>query len=250
MRMGSQVAAIVNEELASAIFALEATILSVSGGRAKVQPTARRIFADNDEPFEYEAISDVRLLSLVWNGGASGVSGQVKAGDSCLLIAISHGDAEEPDHKTLSACAAITGFSDSAAHTLPDEVGVRVFSGKASITLDDNNVTVESGGGAKAVLAGAAITFDAPEGFTFNGNSKFNGDVGIVGNMSQTGGEGGGGSASFGGDVQIAGTSKAADHLSGGVSGKDHEHPNGNDGKPTGSPIATAIKKLFKGFMK
>lgn len=240
MRSVSQVAAIVNEELASSIFALEATIVSVTGGKAKVQPTARRVFGDNDEPFEYEPISDVRLLSLVWNGGASGISGQVKAGDSCLLIAISHSDAQEPDHKTLSACAAITGFSDVAAHAFPDNVGVRVYHGNANVTLNDDNVTVESGGGAKAVLAGAAIAFDAPEGFTFNGNSKFNGDVGIVGNMTQTGGEGGGGSAKFGGDVEIEGTSTAADHKSGGVSGKDHEHPNGDDGKPTGKPTPTA----------
>ncbi|MGK0743593.1 phage baseplate protein [Yokenella regensburgei] len=237
MRPVSQVSAIVNQEMASAIFALEATIVSVKGGKAKVKPTARRMFGDNDEAFEYEAISDVRLLSLVWNGGKSGVSGSVKAGDSCLLIAISHSDAQEPDHKTLSACAAITGFSDLAAHTLPDSVGMRIFHESAFITLDDKRIAIENGGGASLVFDGGGITMNAPDGYTINGNTQMNGDVGIAGNMTQTAGSGGGsGKAKFSGDVEIEGTSTAADHRSGAISGKDHEHPNGDGGNPTGKP--------------
>lgn len=213
MRTVSQVSAIVQGELASALFSLEAEIVSVSGGKAVVQPTARRIFGDNDEPYEYEAVSDVRLLSLVWNGGQSGISGDVKAGDSCLLIAISHADAQEPDHKTLSACAAITGFNDMAAHTMPDSVGIRIFHAAANITLDDNNITVDNGGGAKLVLNSGGITLDAPAGFTVNANTQINGNV------------------------DITGTSTAADHKSGGVSGKSHKHKeNGDGGGTTDAP--------------
>ncbi|HEY2452855.1 MAG TPA: phage baseplate protein [Scandinavium sp.] len=239
MRSGSQVAAIVNEELASAIFTLEATIVSVSGGKAVVQPTARRVFGDNDEPFEYEPISDVRLLSLVWNGGASGVSGEVKAGDGCLLIAISHSDAQEPDHKTLSACAAITGFSDLAAHPFPDNVGLRIFHAAAFITLDDNNITVDNGGGAKLVFNGGGITLDAPAGFTVNANTQINGNVGIAGDMTTTAGAGGGtGRAAFAGDIQVNGVSAAIDHNSGGISGIGHTHKeNGDGGGITDAPM-------------
>lgn len=231
MRAVSQVSTIVNQEMASAIFTLEAKIVSVSGGKAVVKPTARRVFGDNDEPYEYEAISDVRLLSLVWNGGKSGISGEVKAGDDCLLIAISHTDEQEPDHKTLSACAAITGFSDIAAHTMPDSVGLRLFHAAAFITLDDDDITIDNGGGAKLVLNGNGITLDAPGGFTVNADTQINGNVGIAGNMSQTGGSGGGGGkATFSGDVDITGTSTAADHNSGGVSGKGHKHKENGDG--------------------
>ncbi|MNB60034.1 hypothetical protein D3C81_31620 [compost metagenome] len=237
MRLASQTAAIVHSELSGLLFALEAKIVSVAGGRATVQPTAKRIFPDNDEAYDYSPVDNVRLLSLVWGGGKAGVSGKVTAGDTCLLIAISHGDEEEPDHKNLSACCALTGFSDQSAFPMPDGVGVRIFQGDASITLDDQIITLLTGGGAQAELKGGAITFDAPEGFTFNGNSKFNGDVGIVGNMSQTGGEGGGGTARFGGDVVIEGTSTATDHLSGGVSGLLHKHKeNGEGGGVTDPP--------------
>lgn len=238
MRAVSQVSTIVNQEMSSAIFTLEAKIVSVSGGKAVVKPTARRVFGDNDEPYEYEAISDVRLLSLVWNGGKSGISGEVKTGDDCLLIAISHTDAQEPDHKTLSACAAITGFSDIAAHTMPDSVGLRLFHAAAFVTLDDDDITIDNGGGAKIEMKGAAIGFTAPGGFTFNGKSLFNDDVTIAAGMSQVAGsEGGVSKATFSGDVEITGTSTAADHISGAISGMTHEHPNGDGGKPTGQPI-------------
>lgn len=238
MRTVSQVSAIVQGELASAIFSLEATIVSVASGKAVVQPTARRIFGDNDEPYEYEPISDVRLLSLVWNGGQSGVSGVVKAGDSCLLIAISHADAQEPDHKTLSACAAITGFNDMAAHTMPDSVGIRIFHAAANITLNDNNITVDNGGGAKLVFEGGGITLDAPAGFTVNGNTQINGNVGIAGDMTTAAGAGGGtGRAAFAGDVQVNGTSAAIDHVSNGISGSGHKHKeNGDGGGVTDAP--------------
>jgi len=239
MRSVSQVSSIINQEMSSVIFALEARIISVSGGKAVVKPTARRPFGDNDEPYEYEAVSDVRLLTLVWNGGNSGVNGSVKPGDSCLLIAISHADAQEPDHKTLSACAAITGFSDMATHSMPDSVGLRLFHAAAFITLDDDDITIDNGGGARLVLNGDGITLDAPGGFTVNANTQVNGNLGIAGNMSQTGGEGGGGKASFAGDVDIAGTSTAADHNSGGISGKDHtHHENGDGGGITDAPTA------------
>ncbi|MBS3045996.1 phage baseplate protein [Enterobacter mori] len=240
MRAVSQVSTIVNQEMASAIFTLEAKIVSVSGGKAVVKPTARRVFGDNDEPYEYEAISDVRLLSLVWNGGKSGISGAVKAGDDCLLIAISHTDAQEPDHKTLSACAAITGFSDIAAHTMPDSVGLRLFHAAAFITLDDDDITIDNGGGAKIEMKGSAIDFTAPGGFTFNGKSLFNDDVTIAAGMSQVAGsEGGVSKATFAGDVDITGTSTAADHNSGGISGKGHQHKeNGDGGGITDAPMA------------
>ena len=240
MRSVSQVSSIVNQEMASVIFALEARIVSVSGGKAVVKPTARRPFGDNEEPYEYEAVSDVRLLTLVWNGGKSGVNGSVKPGDSCLLIAISHADAQEPDHKTLSACAAITGFSDIAAHTMPDSVGLRLFHEAAFITLNDEDITIDNGGGAKIQMKGSAIDFTAPGGFTFNGESLFKDDVTIAAGISQVAGsEGGVSKAKFAGDVDITGVSTAADHNSGGISGKGHKHKeNGDGGGITEAPTA------------
>lgn len=247
MRLVSQIASIANSELSGALFALEATIVSVAGGTATVQPTAKRIFPDNDEAISYPPVSGVRLLSLCWNGGKSGVSGEVKAGDECLLIAISHSDGEQPDHKMLSACCAFVGFNDKAEHTMPDSVGIRIFHSAANITLDDDNITVDNGAGAKLVFDSSGITLTAPGGYTVNadttingkttinglttvnGETELNGDVDIAGNLNQEGGEGG--MASFGGDVNIEGVSISTDHLSGGgtVSGLSHEHKVGDE---------------------
>lgn len=101
---GSQVNAIVEQVLNSAIFALEAVIVSVGEGRATVRPTPKRSFGDNPEPVAYPVVENVRLISLVWDGGKSGIGGRVLPGDECLLIALSHGDGDEPDHKNLLKC--------------------------------------------------------------------------------------------------------------------------------------------------
>jgi hypothetical protein len=92
------------------------------------------------EPIAYPAVENVRLVSLVWDSGKSGVSGRVSPGDECLLIALSHGDGDEPDHKTISSAIAICGFSDVASHQMPDKAGLRVFSGSAFVEWDDGSI--------------------------------------------------------------------------------------------------------------
>lgn len=238
MRQSAQIESVINGEISSLIFALDATVVSVAGGIATVQPTPRRIFPDNDDAFSYSTVSGVRLLSLVFDGGRSGVSGRVNPGDPCLLIAISHTDAGQPDHKNFSACCALTGFSDASAYPMPDSVGLRIFHASAFVTLDDNNITVDNGGGAKLVFDGGGITMTAPDGLTINANAQVNGNLGVAGDMTTTAGaEGSSGRAAFAGDIQVNGTSAAIDHYSGGISGKDHTHTNGNNGNPTGKPI-------------
>ncbi|HEE0093317.1 TPA: phage baseplate protein [Citrobacter braakii] len=236
MRTSSQLSAIISQELNAALFALEAKIVSVSGGRATVLPTATRTFGDNPEPIAYPEVENVRLVSLVWDGGKSGISGRVKPGDECLLIALSHGDGDEPDHKTLSSAVALCGFSDFASHKMPDSAGLRVFSGSAFIELDDGSIKGDTGQGATFEFTGNKMTANAPGGIDMTAPmTTINGNLTISGSISQ--GAGGGGNAKFGGDVEITGTSEAADHISGGKSFNDHKHQEQGDGKPTSPPL-------------
>lgn len=235
MRAGSQISAIVEQSLNSALFALEAKIVSVNGGHATVQPIPKRTFSDNPEPIAYSVVEGVRLISLVWDGGKSGISGRVSPGDECLLIALSHGDGDEPDHKTISGGVAICGFSDKAIHQMPDGAGLRAFSGSAFIEWDDNHIKAASGGGAVLTLEGDKASLVAPGGIEMTAPmTTINGDVNISGSVIQ--GAESGGKATFGGDVSIAGTSEADDHISGGKSGKSHTHIEKGDGKPTSPP--------------
>ncbi|NUL35074.1 phage baseplate protein [Kosakonia sacchari] len=236
MRTQTQVNAIADAVLNGAIFALEAVIVSVSGGRATVKPTPKRLFGENPDPVAYSAVENVRLMSLVWGGGKSGISGSVKAGDPCLLVALSHGDGDEPDHKTLANCVALTGFSDVSAHAMPDSTGVRVFSDSAFITLDDNSVGIDSGGGASITLTGDKISIKAPGGLTLDApETTATRNMTIAGAISQGEGESGG-NATFGGDVDITGTSTATDHISGGKSGGNHTHLGHGSGNQTDAP--------------
>lgn len=234
MRTGSQVNAIVEQALNSAIFALEAVIVSVGEGRAIVRPTPKRSFGDNPEPVDYPVVENVRLITLVWDGGKSGISGRVLPGDECLLIALSHGDGDEPDHKTFSNAVALCGFSDKSIHQMPDSPGIRVFSGSAFIEWDDNHIKAATGGGAQIVMDGDKIKFIAPGGHDFTGKATFHDDVTMEKGLSQ--GEGSGAKATFGGDVKVTGKSEAADHISGGKSGKDHTHISNGQGKETNKP--------------
>ena len=52
----------------------------------------------------------------------------------------------------------------------------------------------------------------------------------ISGSISQ--GAGGGGDATFNGNVTVTGNSTAADHISGGISGKTHTHKDDGRGEP------------------
>lgn len=234
MRAASQITAIVEQALNSSLFALEAKIISVSGGRATVKPTPKRAFGDNADPVSYAEVENVRLVSLVWDGGKSGVSGRVKSGDECLLIALSHGDDDEPDHKTISSAIAICGFSDVAAHKMPDGAGLRVFSGCAFVEWDDNHIKAATGGGAEIVMDGDKIYHNAPGGHDFTGVARFRDDVTMDKGLKQ--GESSGAKAEFGGDVDIAGVSKADDHESGGKSGKNHTHLENGQGNQTNKP--------------
>ncbi|WP_410735091.1 phage baseplate protein [Citrobacter koseri] len=233
MRAGSQVTAIIENVLNSALFALEAVIVSVGEGRGTVRPVPKRSFGDNPEPVAYPVVENVRLLSLVWDGGNSGVSGRVSPGDECLLIALSHGDGDEPDHKTFSNAVALCGFSDKSIHQMPDSPGIRIFSGSAFIEWDDNHIKAATGGGAQIVMDGDKIYHSAPGGHYFAGVAQFHDNV-IMDKGLQQGA--GGEKAKFGGDVDIKGKSEAADHISDGKSGKDHTHLENGQGSQTNKP--------------
>lgn len=235
MRPGSQVTAIIEQALNSALFALEAVIVSVYEGRATVRPTPKRLFGDNPDPVAYPIVENVRLLSLVWDGGKSGISGRVLPGDECLLIALSHGDGDEPDHKTLSNSVALCGFSDKAIHQIPDSPGVRIFSGSAFIEWDDGSIKGDTGQGATFAFTGNKMTVNAPGGIDMTAPmTTINGNLTISGSISQ--GAKGGGNAEFGGNVKVTGTSEAADHISSGKSGKSHKHRENGQGNLSDEP--------------
>ncbi|ASM07226.1 hypothetical protein BVG91_09390 [Serratia marcescens] len=189
MRGVSQVNAMIQQEISGMLVALEGVVVSVNGGFGTVKPSARRVFEDNDEPVSYPEIEGVRLMSLIWGGGKSGVSGKVSAGDGCLIIALSHGDNEAPDHKTLSSCVALCGFSSDSAYPFPDSVGVRIFHQAAQILIDEENITLDNGAEAKIELSGGEIKLVAPAGFNIKGNTAIEGDLSWTGTGTGSGGK-------------------------------------------------------------
>ncbi|EBF9479478.1 phage baseplate protein [Salmonella enterica subsp. enterica] len=247
MRAVSQVSSMLAQETGAMLFALEAKIISVEGGRGTVKPTVKRWFDDNDEPTEYPEVDDVRLLSLVWNEGKTGVTGQIKAGDPCLLIALSHGDGDAPDHKSLSNCVALCGFSDESIKPFPGGDALTLFHDQAYVTLRDGEIEVADGEGdvinmkkdvitatvisnASAVLTTGSVLLTAPAGAFITANTTIIGNLQIIGNLSWTGTASG-----VPGESGLGGSLSVRQAWINGIEHSTHEHPD-YDGK-TGKPV-------------
>ncbi|TRL55020.1 phage baseplate protein, partial [Citrobacter youngae] len=100
---------------------------------------------------------------------------------------------------------------------------------------DDGSIKGDTGQGATFAFTGNKMTVNAPGGIDMTAPmTTINGNLTISGSISQ--GAKGGGNAEFGGDVKVTGKSEAADHISGGKSGKDHTHISNGQGKDTNKP--------------
>jgi len=64
---------------------LPGVITGYSNGRASVQPTPKRRFADGDV-LTFPILQNVRVCWPSFSGGSAGVKGPIKAGDKCLLV--------------------------------------------------------------------------------------------------------------------------------------------------------------------
>lgn len=247
MRAVSQVRSMIQSETGAMVFALEAVIVSVNGGKATVKPTVKRWFDDNDEPTEYPEVEDVRLLSLAWNGGKTGVTGKVKEGDPCLLIALSHGDEDAPDHKSISRAVALCGFSDESLFPFPGDDALTLFNDETYFTMREKEVEIGDGAGevlqmkkdftsivtrsgANAILQAGSIHLTAPAGATITANTTIEGNLSVIGNISWTGTASGVPGAEGGGSLRV---DKA---WIGGVEQSTHGHKENGEGRVTDQP--------------
>lgn len=134
---------------------LPATIVSYSNGRATVQPTPKRRFADGDV-LDFPILQNVRVCWPSFAGGAAGVKGPVLAGDKCLLV---------------FAQQAVDGTDDARRFDISDAYAVMCDLGSAGGGDSANNdaMTLFYGTAHVRITRGGKLIINAPAGVDIAG---------------------------------------------------------------------------------
>lgn len=127
---------------------LPGTIVSYANGRAKVQPTPKKRFADGSV-IDFPILQNVRVCWPAFAGGQAGVKGPVRQGDSCLLI---------------FAQQAVDNTDDLRHFDLSDAYCVMTHSGAVGAGTDNSTMTMFFGSAYIRISEGGLMTINAPAG--------------------------------------------------------------------------------------
>lgn len=131
---------------------LPGMIVGYSNGRASVQPTPSKRYADGDV-LPFPILQNVRVCWPSFAGGMAGVKGPVLPGDKCLIV---------------FAQQAVDGTDDMRRFDISDAYVIPCDLGTAGAGDSGNNdaMTVFYGAGSIRISAGGAVTITAPGGVT------------------------------------------------------------------------------------
>lgn len=139
---------------------LPGVIVSYANGRATVQPTPKRRFADGDV-LPFPILQNVRVCWPSFAGGMAGVKGPVLAGDKCLIV---------------FAQQAVDGSDDMRRFDISDSYVIPCDLGTTGAGDSGNNadLTVFYGPGAIRISASGSVTITAPGGVSIDSPSVSN----------------------------------------------------------------------------
>lgn len=172
---------LIRSQLVDVNTCIPATIVAYENGRASVQPTVSKRFADGDV-LEFPIIRNVRVCWPSFAGGLAGIKGPVLSGDACLLI---------------FSQQAIDGSDDRRIFDLQDCYAVMMSQGQATQgqSKDNEKMAVYYGNAFVKIDSSGAIEINAPSGLTINAKTTQNGELDVSGDtkingaVTQTGGD-------------------------------------------------------------
>lgn len=141
---------LIKSQLLDVNTSIPGVIVSYEDGLAHVRPVGKKRFADGDV-LDYPIIPNVRINWPSFSGGAAGVKGPVKAGDSCLLV---------------FAQQAVDGSDDRRMFDLQDAYAVMCDLGKtgAGDSSNNNDMTMFFGSAYIRLTAAGKLEIKAPGG--------------------------------------------------------------------------------------
>jgi len=203
---------------------LPGVIVSYANGRASVQPTPKRRFADGDV-LTFPILQNVRVCWPSFSGGSAGVKGPIKSGDKCLLV---------------FAQQAVDGTDDARRFDISDSYCIPCDLGSAGAGDSGNNadLTVFYGAASMRLTAGGALLITAPGGVTIEAPSTTNTGTltieGLLSYMAGMAGVGGGAGSTIIGELTQAGGALSSN----GITLSTHVHSGVQSGPSnTGAPV-------------
>jgi hypothetical protein len=134
---------------------LPGTIVSYSNGRATVQPTPKKRYADGDV-LSFPILQNVRVCWPSFAGGLAGVKGPILPGDKCLII---------------FAQQAVDGSDDMRRFDISDAYVIPCDLGNAGAGDSGNNdaMTMFYGAAHVRITKGGKVVINAPAGLDIVG---------------------------------------------------------------------------------
>lgn len=139
---------------------LPGVIVSYANGRASVQPTPKRRFADGDV-LPFPILQNVRVCWPSFAGGLAGIKGPVLPGDKCLIVFAQQAVDGSDDMRR---------FDISDAYVIPCDLGTA----GAGDSANNADLTVFYGPGSIRISASGSVTITAPGGVSIDAPSVTN----------------------------------------------------------------------------
>lgn len=139
---------------------LPGVIVSYRNGRASVQPTPKKRYADGDV-LPFPILQNVRVCWPSFAGGLAGVKGPVLPGDRCLIVF---------SQQAVDGTDDMRRFDISDAYVIPCDLGTA----GAGDSGNNADLTLFYGPGSIRISSGGAMTLTAPGGVTIAAPSVSN----------------------------------------------------------------------------
>jgi len=203
---------------------LPGVIVGYANGRASVQPTPSKRYADGDV-LPFPILQNVRVCWPSFAGGMAGVKGPILPGDKCLIV---------------FAQQAVDGTDDMRRFDISDAYVIPCDLGAAGSGDSGNNdaMTVFYGPGSIRISSGGAVTITAPGGVTVDAPQTTNTGAlttqGLLTYAAGMAGSGGGAGTSISGSIIQTGGVMSSN----GVALSTHVHSGVQSGPSnTGAPV-------------
>jgi len=144
---------------------LPGVIVSYANGRASVQPTPKKRYADGDV-LPFPILQNVRVCWPSFAGGSAGVKGPILPGDKCLIVF---------SQQAVDGTDDMRRFDISDAYAIPCDLG----SAGAGDSGNNDALTMFYGSAFVRLTGGGSLLINAPAGVTIVGAAMTHNGVNV-----------------------------------------------------------------------
>lgn len=176
----NEIQSVIDDALSGVCTIMHGTVQAVQGGRADVLPKMFRMMPDGKQ-IPLPLVHAVPVMMPSAAAGRSGITWQVKQGDTVLLLAFQHSDDGSLPFSLAHCCCIPFSFGRSSPNN-----AIRLFSGGSTISISDGGaVKIESSSSVDIQSAGTMSIRGAS--IQMAGNVTVSGSLSVAGSMTNGG---------------------------------------------------------------